>query len=230
MVQMSAILPNFTGFTITHGSFHLRLLEKLGSGAYGVVYLAQDLAPIPHGARFYAVKCLLRHADDSDFARQQQREIAHHRAVSDVPGVVTLHAVIEEEFYTFLVLDLVQGGDLFSAIMEGGTYTNNDEAVRRTMLQLVDGIDSLTSQDLCCGLIDKIVAALHGIVHMPLPVILFLVAQSRRYAALSCASVGARRIDLRQHSHASMRQLHCCHQARTTGTHNDNIKFLIHSF
>ena len=105
MVQMSAILPNFTGFTITHGSFHLRLLEKLGSGAYGVVYLAQDLAPVPHGARFYAVKCLLRHPRGSDLARQQQRELAHHRAVSDVPGVVTLHAVIEEEFYTFIVLD-----------------------------------------------------------------------------------------------------------------------------
>ena len=140
MVQISQILPDFSGLTISHGAFHLRMTERLSAGAYGVVYIAKDLSPAPHGVPFYAVKCLLRHADDSDFARQQQREIAHHRAVSDVPGVVTLHAVIEEEFYTFLVLDLVQGGDLFSAIMEGGTYTNNDEAVRRTMLQLVDAL------------------------------------------------------------------------------------------
>ena len=67
-------------------------------------------------------------------------EIAHHRAVSDVPGVVTLHAVVEEEFYTFLVLDLCAGGDLFTAIMERGTYSNNDVAVKRTFLQLVDAL------------------------------------------------------------------------------------------
>ena len=140
MVQMSAILPDFSGLTISRGAFHLRMLEKLSAGAYGVVYLAKDLAPAPHGATHYAVKCLLRHPDGSDFARQQQREIAHHRAVSDVPGVVTLHAVVEEEFYTFLVLDLCAGGDLFTAIMERGTYTNNDVAVKRTFLQLVDAL------------------------------------------------------------------------------------------
>lgn len=139
MVQMSQILPEFSGLTISRGAFHLRMTQKLSAGAYGVVYIAKDISRTPHGAPFYAVKCLLRHADGTDFARQQQREIAHHRAVSDVPGVVTLHAVIEEEFYTFLVLDLVSGGDLFGAIMEHGTYSN-DAAVRRTMLQLVDAL------------------------------------------------------------------------------------------
>ncbi len=140
MVQMSAILPDFSGLSISRGSFHLCMTEKISAGAYGVVYLAKDLAPVPHGAPYYAVKCLLRHPDGSDFARQQQREIAHHRAVSNVPGVVTLHAVIEEEFYMFLVLDLCSGGDLFTAIMDRGTYTNNDVATKRTFLQLVDAL------------------------------------------------------------------------------------------
>ncbi|PIL37607.1 transporter [Ganoderma sinense ZZ0214-1] len=140
MVQISAILPDFSGLNISRGAFHLRMLNKISAGAYGVVYRAQDLAPDPHGARHYAVKCLLRHPDGSDLARQQQREIAHHRAVSDVYGVVTLHAVIEEEFYTFLVLDLISGGDLFTAIMEHGFYDHNDAAVRRTFLQLVDAL------------------------------------------------------------------------------------------
>nr|VWO95828.1 Lmo0105 protein [Ganoderma boninense] len=140
MVQMSAILPDFSGLTISRGAFHLRMVEKISAGAYGVVYRARDLAPAPHGTQHYAVKCLLRHPDGSDLARQQQREIAHHRAVSDVYGVVTLHAVIEEEFYTFLVLDLCVGGDLFTAIMERGAYANNDAAVRRTFLQLVDAL------------------------------------------------------------------------------------------
>ncbi|TBU58697.1 kinase-like protein [Dichomitus squalens] len=140
MMQMSAILPNFAGFTIARGCFHLRLVDKIGSGAYGVVYLAQDLAPGPRGAPFYAVKCLLRQPDGSELARQQQRELAHHRALSDVPGVVSVHAVIEEEFYTFIVLDYCAGGDLFAAIMERATYVNNTPAVKRTLLQIVDAL------------------------------------------------------------------------------------------
>ncbi|KAI0658646.1 Pkinase-domain-containing protein [Cubamyces menziesii] len=139
--QLSAILPEFAGFTISQGSFHLRLLERLGNGAYGVVYLAEDLAPRPHGAQHYAVKCLLRHERGSLLARQQHREIMHHRALSGHPNVVTLHAVIEEEFYTFLVMDLCEGGDLFNAIIDRASFVNDSEAVRRTFLQVVDAVE-----------------------------------------------------------------------------------------
>ncbi|KAL7282762.1 hypothetical protein ACG7TL_004237 [Trametes sanguinea] len=139
-VQMSAVLPNFAGFTISQGAFHLRLREQLGNGAYGVVYLAEDLAPRPHGAQYYAVKCMLRYERGSQLARQQHREIMHHRALSEHPNVVTLHAVIEEEFYIFLVMDLCDGGDLFNAIIDRATFANNDEAIRRTFLQIVDAV------------------------------------------------------------------------------------------
>ncbi len=141
-VQMSAILPDFAGFTLSQGSFHVRLLERLGNGAYGVVYLAQDLAPRPHGAEYYAVKCVLKHERGSALDRQQQREIAHHRAMSEHPNVVTLHTVVEEEFYTFLVLDLCDGGDLFNAIMDRRTFANNTEAVRRMFLQVIDAVEA----------------------------------------------------------------------------------------
>ncbi|KAI8989881.1 Pkinase-domain-containing protein [Trametes punicea] len=139
-MQLSAILPNFAGFTISQGCLHLRLLEQLGSGAYGVVYFAEDLAPRPHGPQYYAVKCLLRHERGSVLAKQQHREIMHHRALSDHEHVVTLHAVIEEEFYIFLVMDLCEGGDLFNAIMDRATFAHNDEAIRRTFLQIVDAL------------------------------------------------------------------------------------------
>ncbi|KAI0694368.1 Pkinase-domain-containing protein [Cerioporus squamosus] len=142
MVQMSAILPDFAGFVISRGDFHLRLIEKLGNGAYGVVYIAQDISPQPKGARYYAVKCLLRHPEGSDYARLQQRELANHALVSDVPGVVKLHAVMEEEFYTFIVLDLCTGGDLFTAIMGTDTYVHNTPAVKRTFLQIMDAVEA----------------------------------------------------------------------------------------
>ncbi|RDX55315.1 Pkinase-domain-containing protein [Lentinus brumalis] len=142
MVQMSAILPDFAGFVISRGDFHLRLIEQVGNGAYGVVYVAQDISPQPKGARFYAVKCLLRHPEGSDYARLQQRELTNHALVSDIPNVVKLHAVMEEEFYTFIVLDLCTGGDLFTAIMGTDAFVHNTPAVKRTFLQILDAVEA----------------------------------------------------------------------------------------
>ncbi|KAI0801465.1 kinase-like domain-containing protein [Fomes fomentarius] len=138
--QMSELLPNFTAHTISRSGFHLRLVEKIGSGAHGVVYLAEDISPKPLGPSHYAVKCLLRQPSDSEFAHLQQREFENHELVSDLPNVVSLHAVIEEDLYTFVVLDLCPGGDLFTAIVERGTYLHNTSAIKRTFLQIIDAL------------------------------------------------------------------------------------------
>ncbi len=44
------------------------------------------------------------------------------------------------------------------------------------VFQFIHGVDGFACQDLCCRLIDQVVTALDGIVHVPLPVIFFLVA------------------------------------------------------
>ncbi|KAI0751151.1 Pkinase-domain-containing protein [Daedaleopsis nitida] len=138
--QMSSILPVLDGFVISRGSFHLRLIEKLGHGAYGVVYLGQDVSPDAPEDSYYAVKCLLRHPNGSDLARQQERELENHSRVSDLPNVVTLRDVIEEDQYTFIVLDYCDGGDLFSAVTEHDTYLHNTAAVKRTFVQIIDAL------------------------------------------------------------------------------------------
>ncbi len=104
-------------------------------------------------------------------------------------------------------------------------------AVKRqaAMLQFVDGIDSVTRQDFGGGLINQVVAAFDGVVHVPFPVVFFRVAESSRHASLGCSSVGARRIDLAEHRNAGVWQLHCSHQAGTSGTNDDHIKFIVHS-
>ncbi len=140
--QMSELLPDFTGHTTSRGAFHLRLVEKIGSGAHGVVYLAEDISLKPLGPSHYAVKCLLRHPSDSELAHLQQREFENHKLVSNLPNVVSLHAVIEEELYTFVVLDLCLGGDLFTASVERGTYLHNISAIKRTFLQIIDALEA----------------------------------------------------------------------------------------
>ncbi|KAI0666557.1 kinase-like domain-containing protein [Trametes maxima] len=141
-VQKNATLPNFVGFTISQGSFHLRLIEEIGNGAYGIIYMAKDVSPHPRGARYYAVKCLPKYKAGTVLHYHQYREITNHYTMSTHPNVVTLHEIIEEELYIFLVLDLCRGGDLFNAIMDRRTFEGNTKTVRRTFLQLIDAVEA----------------------------------------------------------------------------------------
>ena len=94
----------------------LQLTEILGTGAYGVVYLAVDLhAPKPV---YLAVKCLLRAGLDSRQRHFQRREIALHQLASRHPNVVTLHKIIEDGDHIFVVMDFCDEGDLFGMITE----------------------------------------------------------------------------------------------------------------
>ncbi|THG97005.1 hypothetical protein EW026_g4926 [Hermanssonia centrifuga] len=120
----------------------LRLLHKAGCGAYGVVYLAWDLSTPQHNPTFYAVKCLLKYEPGSDLAHIQQREIAFHKSVSHHPNVATLHTVIEEEYYVYLVMDYYEGGDLFSAICDRRSFFDNNQNVKRSFLQLLDAVQA----------------------------------------------------------------------------------------
>src|SRR5438067_1032853 len=67
------------------------------------------------------------------------------------------------------------------------------------MLQLVYGVDGFACQDFRRGLIDQVVAALDGIVHMPLPVIFFLVAECGCHPSLRRSRVGTCRVYFCQH-------------------------------
>ncbi|OCF72626.1 RAN protein kinase [Kwoniella mangroviensis CBS 8886] len=128
---------DLVGHRIDNG--RLEFLSTLGVGAYGVVYLAVDLhAPRPV---YLAVKCLLRAGLDSRQRHFQRREIALHQLASRHPNVVTLHKVLEEGEFIFVIMDFCDEGDLFGMITEKQRYLGNDYLIKKIFLQIIDAVD-----------------------------------------------------------------------------------------
>lgn len=116
----------------------LRLLQPLGRGSGGVVFRAIDTVT----SREYAVKCLLKAERGTRQFNFQKRELQFHRKVSGHRNIITLHRIVEEGPYLFLVLDFCAGGDLFKFLTERGTYRRNTELVKEVFVQLIDAVDS----------------------------------------------------------------------------------------
>ena len=94
----------------------IELVSIVGTGAYGVVYLAIDAT---HGQPVYrAVKCLRRHGLDTRQRHFQRREIALHRLASAHSSIITMDGLIQEGDHLYVVMDYGEDGDLFAMITE----------------------------------------------------------------------------------------------------------------
>lgn len=98
----------------------LRVVRKLGTGSYAVVYLVQEL----DGDRYYALKCLQKHAQDQD---AQLLEATIHQSLPVHPNVVTLWTTYETESHLLLVLDHVPGEDLFYFLEQARDHQTADD-------------------------------------------------------------------------------------------------------
>ncbi|EJF59550.1 kinase-like protein [Dichomitus squalens LYAD-421 SS1] len=131
--------PPALGTYIDNGA--LQLVEILGYGGYGIVYRAVDT--FSSNPTSYAVKCL-PHSNKRSAVRQRQlhmREITLHQLASGHPNVVTLHRVIEDYQYTFIVMDYCSDGDLFTQILHQRRYLGNNALIKEVFLQLLDAVE-----------------------------------------------------------------------------------------
>jgi len=135
--------PLSLGTPIDNGS--LELVELLGQGGYDIIYCDFDIRPpIPIS---YAVKCL-PHARSSHRRQSHLREIRLHKLASAHPNVVSLHRVVEDKDFTYIVMDLCEHGDFSTQIVHHRRYLGQDELVRHIFLQLLDAVEYSHSLDI----------------------------------------------------------------------------------
>ncbi len=95
---------------------HYRIVEMIGKGGMGEVYLADDTRL----QRRVALKVLAQElAGDPDRRERFERE-ARAAAALNHPNIVTIHSVEEVDGIPFLTLELIDGQTLADLIPEGG--------------------------------------------------------------------------------------------------------------
>ncbi|XP_014251762.1 ribosomal protein S6 kinase alpha-5-like isoform X2 [Cimex lectularius] len=112
----------------------------LGDGSFSVCRRCVERAT----GKAYAVKIISRKVDST-------REINLLRACQGHPNIVNLHQVYYDEAHTYLVLELLEGGELLQRIRRQTRFTENEAS--KIMKQLVSAVHFMHS---------------HGVVHRDL--------------------------------------------------------------
>jgi protein kinase A len=110
-----AVATTATQVRQTKGKYSLgdfEILRTLGTGSFGRVHLVQS----KHNQRFYAVKVLkkqqvvkMKQVEHTNDERRMLQEVKH-------PFLITLWGTFQDSKNLYLVMDFVEGGELFSLL------------------------------------------------------------------------------------------------------------------
>ena len=140
MPTLETRIPDLSGQSFDDGRY--KLLSTIGCGGFGVVYRARERIPNSKDTIIRAVKVSPLYPKGSFHRMHQERETAMHRIVSKIPGVVTLHRVVREDDYHYMVLDYHGGGDLRRIIDKKRTFARNEPLLREVFLQIIDAVEA----------------------------------------------------------------------------------------
>ncbi|KAK3322431.1 cAMP dependent protein kinase A catalytic subunit [Apodospora peruviana] len=108
---------------VTKGKYSLadfQIMRTLGTGSFGRVHLVQS----KHNQRFYAVKVLkkaqvvkMKQVEHTNDERRMLGEVKH-------PFLITLWGTFQDARNLYMVMDFVEGGELFSLLRKSGRFPN----------------------------------------------------------------------------------------------------------
>lgn len=113
--------------------------KVIGKGGFSVVVEATEKAT---GDK-YAVKCIKKTMVEGEDIKLLRREIKIMKRVNH-PNILKLYEVFEDEDEFFLVMELVNGKELFEKIVEKGQYSEKDAA--HIVKQIVSAVMYLHEQ------------------------------------------------------------------------------------
>uniref|UniRef100_A0A8D0CIP5 Ribosomal protein S6 kinase n=1 Tax=Scleropages formosus TaxID=113540 RepID=A0A8D0CIP5_SCLFO len=112
-------VSNLTGHVEKVGIKNFELLKVLGTGAYGKVFLVRKVSGHDSG-KLYAMKVLkkatiVQKAKTAEHTRTERQVLEHIR---QSPFLVTLHYAFQTDTQLHLILDYVNGGELFTHLVQ----------------------------------------------------------------------------------------------------------------
>ncbi|KAG0164626.1 hypothetical protein DFQ28_010006 [Apophysomyces sp. BC1034] len=120
-----------------------QLLEELGRGSYGCLFLGQCLAD----NTYVAIKILSKSGLDHQQLQLQQLEIDIQSSLKH-PYLLGLHRVIQDEKYVFMVMELCDQGDLFDFVIRDPTIMRDERLVKTVFSQILEGVEHMHSQNI----------------------------------------------------------------------------------
>uniref|UniRef100_K7FNE5 Ribosomal protein S6 kinase n=1 Tax=Pelodiscus sinensis TaxID=13735 RepID=K7FNE5_PELSI len=118
---------NLTGHAEKVGIENFELLKVLGTGAYGKVFLVRKISGHDNG-KLYAMKVLkkatiIQKAKTTEHTRTERQVLEHIR---QSPFLVTLHYAFQTDKKLHLILDYINGGELFTHLSQRERFTENE--------------------------------------------------------------------------------------------------------
>ncbi|XP_077179600.1 ribosomal protein S6 kinase alpha-5 isoform X2 [Paroedura picta] len=118
---------NLTGHVEKVGIENFELLKVLGTGAYGKVFLVRKISGHDAG-KLYAMKVLkkatiIQKAKTTEHTKTERQVLEHIR---QSPFLVTLHYAFQTDTKLHLILDYINGGELFTHLSQRERFTEGE--------------------------------------------------------------------------------------------------------
>lgn len=117
-----------------------QLLEVLGHGAYGCLFLGQSTKNMS----YVAVKVLTKSGLDLQQLQLQQLEIDIQTSLKH-PNLLALHRVIQDTEYIYMVMELCDQGDLFDFVIRDQQVNpiRAEHIVKKIYLSILDAVQAM---------------------------------------------------------------------------------------